>query len=83
MVPISVIISAIEDAGFSLTGLTDLTSHHHRTIQDWMHNLKKNRSSLEAIHPGIANQLLRYLKLANRSWDFTTQYYAVVATKKR
>ncbi|CAA9562407.1 Cyclopropane-fatty-acyl-phospholipid synthase [uncultured Synechococcales cyanobacterium] len=81
--PLSVIVSAVEDAGFSLTGLTDLTSHYQRTILDWMHNIKRNQASLEAIHPGIADKLLRYLELSNIAWGFTTKHYAIVATKKR
>jgi cyclopropane-fatty-acyl-phospholipid synthase len=81
--PLSVILGALEDAGFSLAGLTDLTDHYYRTIQDWMDNISKNRMSLEAIHPGIADKLLRYLDLSNVGWGFTTKHYAVVATKKR
>jgi cyclopropane-fatty-acyl-phospholipid synthase len=83
MVPLSVIISGLEDAGFSLTGLKDLTSHYRRTIQDWMHNIERNRTSLEAIHPGIADNLLRYLEISNLGWGFTSKHYAVVATKQR
>jgi len=81
--PLSVILGALEDAGFSLAGLTDLTDHYYHTIQDWMDNIRKNRIALEAIHPGIADKLLRYLDLSNVGWGFTTKHYAVVATKKR
>lgn len=83
MVPLSVMISALEDAGFSLTALCDLTSHYLQTIRDWMHNIECNRISLEAIHPGIADKLLRYLEIANAGWGFTTKNYAIVATRKR
>lgn len=83
MVPLSDIITALENAGFSLTALTDLTNHYPRTIQDWMHNIERNYTSLEAIHPGIADKLLQYLEIANAGWGFTTKNYAIVATKKR
>ncbi len=81
--PLSVILSGLEDANFSLTSLTDLTSHYHQTIQAWMHNIEQNRAALEAIHAGVADKLLRYLEVTNLGWGFTTKHYAVVATKKR
>lgn len=83
MVPLSDIITALEDAGFSLTALTDLTGHYQRTIRDWMHNIQQNYDSLEATHSGIAAKLLRYLEIVNTGWGFTIKHHAVVATKKR
>jgi cyclopropane-fatty-acyl-phospholipid synthase len=83
LVPVSEIIAALEDAGFSLTGLTDLTNHYHRTIEQWMENINKNRARLEAIRPAITDKLLRLFEVANAGWGFTAKHYAVVATKKR
>ncbi len=83
MVPLSVYISTLEDTGFSLVALTDLTSHYNRTIQDWISNIKSHYTSIEAIHPGMADKLLRLFEIANAGWGFTTKQYAVVATKKR
>jgi len=83
LVPLSVILSALEDAGFSLTGLTDLTNHYYHTNEDWMNNINQNSALLEAIQPGVVDKLLRCLEIANAAWGFTTKQYAVVATKKR
>ncbi|HEY9845601.1 MAG TPA: class I SAM-dependent methyltransferase, partial [Candidatus Caenarcaniphilales bacterium] len=83
MVPLSVIVSTLEDAGFSISAMTDLTSHYPRTIQAWMRNIEHNRNLMEAMRPGTADKLLHYLEIANIGWGFTTKNYAVVATKKR
>ena len=83
LVPVSEIIAALEDAGFSLVGLTDLTRHYHRTIEHWMENINKNRARLEAIRPSVVDKLLRLFEVANAGWGFTAKHYAVVAAKKR
>ena len=83
LVPISVIISALEDAGFSLVGLTDLTNHYHRTIKDWMGNITKNHAMLEALRPGVADKFFRAFEIANAGLGFTTKQYAIVASKSR
>jgi len=83
MVPLSDIITALESASFSLTALTDLTNHYSRVIQSWMGNIERNYRLIEAIHPGTADNLLRYLEIFNVSWGFTAKNYAIVATKKR
>jgi cyclopropane-fatty-acyl-phospholipid synthase len=83
LVPFSVILAALEDANFSLTSLTDLTGHYRRTIEDWMSNIRTNRTSLDAIRPGIGDKLLRLFETANAGWGFTTKHYAVTAVKRR
>jgi cyclopropane-fatty-acyl-phospholipid synthase len=83
LVPFSEILSALEDANFSLTALADLTAHYHRTIEDWMRNIRVSYERLEATRPGVAKKLLQLFEIANAGWGFTTKHYAVVASKKR
>ncbi len=82
MRPLSALIEAAEDAGFSLSALTDLTPHYYRTIEDWRANLARHRDDLERMAPGFA-ALDRYLEVANAGWGYTTKHYALVCTKRR
>jgi cyclopropane-fatty-acyl-phospholipid synthase len=83
MVPLSVLVEAAEDAGFSITALTDLTEHYARTIEDWRRNLAGNRDLVEACSPGLADRLDAYLQVANAGWGYTTKHYALTCTKAR
>jgi cyclopropane-fatty-acyl-phospholipid synthase len=71
------------DAGFSLTGLRDLTWDYHRTIEHWRERMRGNRVELESIEPGIVGRLERYFDIANAAWGYTAKQYAIVARKKR
>ncbi|MFI1766555.1 SAM-dependent methyltransferase [Streptomyces sp. NPDC020800] len=83
MVPLSVLVEAVESAGFSLTGLTDLTAHYHRTIEEWERRAEAARDRVELVAPGMSEPLVRYLRTANAGWGYTTKHYALGATKSR
>jgi cyclopropane-fatty-acyl-phospholipid synthase len=83
MVPLSTLVAAIEDAGFSLTGLTDLTAHYKRTIEDWEDRAIANRATIEQVSPGSFDSLIKYLQIANAGWGYTTKHYAISARKVR
>lgn len=83
MVPLSVLVAAIESAGFSLTGLTDLTAHYHRTIEQWEQRAAQARDQIEQVAPGMYEPLIRYLRTANAGWGYTTKHYAIGARKSR
>jgi cyclopropane-fatty-acyl-phospholipid synthase len=83
MVPLSTLVAAIEDAGFSLSGLTDLTAHYKRTIEDWEKRAVANRATIERVCPGGFDPLIRYLQTANAGWGYTTKHYAISARKAR
>lgn len=83
MVPLSVLVAAIESAGFSLTGLTDLTAHYHRTIEQWEQRAARARDRIEQVAPGMYEPLIRYLRTANAGWGYTTKHYAISALKSR
>lgn len=81
MVPLSRLVAAAESAGFSLTGLTDLTDDYYRTIEAWIDNAKRNRETVDRY--GNSEELLRYLEVANAGWGFTSKHYALVAARRR
>ena len=83
MVPLSTLVDALETAGFSLTGLADLTAHYHRTIADWEARAVANRAAIEATAPGKFDELVRYLQIANAGWGYTTKHYALTALNVR
>ncbi len=83
MPPVSHYVRHLEDAGFSLIGLRDLTADYHRTIEDWRTNLLRNRAQFDAFAPGESESYIRYFEAANAGWGFTTIHYAVVAARSR
>ncbi|MEU0808978.1 class I SAM-dependent methyltransferase [Streptomyces sp. NPDC005970] len=83
MVPLSTLVEAVESAGFSLTALSDLTAHYHRTIQDWEERAHAARDRIERVAPGMSEPLIRYLRTANAGWGYTTKHYALSALKSR
>lgn len=83
LVPMSTFVVAFEDAGLSLTGLTDLTDDYARTIEHWRANALAHRAELEAIEPGKTDELVRYFDICNAGWGFTTKHYALVGARRR
>jgi cyclopropane-fatty-acyl-phospholipid synthase len=83
MVPLSVLVEAVESTGLSLTGLTDLTAHYHRTIEEWERRVEAARDRVEQVAPGMSEPLVRYLQTANAGWGYTTKHYALTAVKSR
>ena len=83
MVPLSDLVAAAEDAGFSIVGLSDLTAHYPRTIADWAANAEHARATIEGILPGTTDRLLRYFEISAAGFGYTTKHYAVAARKSR
>ncbi|HTJ66790.1 MAG TPA: class I SAM-dependent methyltransferase [Actinospica sp.] len=83
MVPVSVLVAAVESAGFGLLSLDDLTADYHRTIEEWERRAIANRDVIEKLAPGYSEPLERYLRTANAGWGYTTKHYALTADKSR
>jgi cyclopropane-fatty-acyl-phospholipid synthase len=83
LLPLHHYVRFLENARFSLCGLTDLTAHYYRTIEAWTENALANRSALEAVRPGVTDELLKYFEISNAGWGYTTKQYALVASKSR
>ena len=83
MVPLSALVQAVESAGLSLTGLTDLTAHYRRTTMDWETRALANRDDIEKAAPGMFDPLIRYLQTASAGWGYTTKHYALTAVRSR
>ncbi|WP_462189086.1 MULTISPECIES: class I SAM-dependent methyltransferase [unclassified Frankia] len=83
MRPLSDLVTGAEDAGFSLASLDDLTDDYRRTIDDWLVNVDAAAERIDAIRPGTAATLRRYLEVANAGWGYITKHYALVCRKAR
>lgn len=81
--PLSALVAAAEDAGLSVTGITDLTPHYHRTIEDWLAGVRATRERIDAIVPGYTDELIRYLEATNAGWGHTAKHYAFTAVRSR
>ncbi|MTE14546.1 methyltransferase domain-containing protein [Nocardia sp. CT2-14] len=81
--PLSELIAAAEDAGFSLTSVDDLTDQYRRTIEDWIANVDAAADRIDAHRPGLAAKLRHYLEVANAGWGYTTKHYALGCRKAR
>lgn len=83
MRPLSDLVAAAEDAGFSVVSVDDLTDDYRLTIDDWIRNVDANADAIEAISPGMSATLRRYLEVANAGWGYTTKHYALVCQRSR
>lgn len=83
MSPLSQLLSELEDAGFSIAGLIDTTAHYGPTMDRWHQSIEQNRDLMEAVRPGFADELVRYLDTARASFGYTAKHYAVTAVRSR
>ncbi|MGV9676944.1 SAM-dependent methyltransferase [Nocardia sp. NPDC003482] len=81
--PLSELITAAENAGFSINSVDDLTDDYRRTIEDWIANVDAAAERIDAHGDGLAAKLRRYLEIANAGWGYTTKHYALVCRKAR
>jgi cyclopropane-fatty-acyl-phospholipid synthase len=81
--PLSELVAAAENAGFSIRAVHDLTDHYRRTIDCWSDNLRSAAPLLDEHASGLTEHLLRYLEIANGGWGYTTKHYALVCGKSR
>lgn len=83
IVPISSYVVHLENAGFSLRGLKDLTADYGRTIAEWRRRAEAHREELDRFAPDLTDKLIRYFDISNAAWGFTTKQYALTAEKQR
>jgi cyclopropane-fatty-acyl-phospholipid synthase len=83
MRPLSDLVRAAEDSGFSVVSVEDLTEDYWLTIEDWLKNVAAHADAIDAISPGTAATLTRYLEVANAGWGYTTKHYALVCRRAR
>ena len=48
-----------------------------------MSNVDRNADRLDAVEPGLADRLRRYLETANAGWGYTTKHYALTCQRSR
>ena len=81
--PLSELVEAAEQVGLSLSGVTDLTQHYQRTVEDWRRRVVDHRERIDGILPGAAQDLIRFLETTNAGWGMTTKHYAITAVRSR
>ncbi|MGW5574592.1 SAM-dependent methyltransferase [Nocardia thailandica] len=81
--PLSELVRAAEDAGFTIVAVDDLTEHYRRTIDDWITGVDRNAAAIDAHRPGMADTLRHYLEIANAGWGYTTKHYALTCRNAR
>jgi cyclopropane-fatty-acyl-phospholipid synthase len=81
--PLSELVSAAEDAGFSIVAVDDLTDHYRRTIEHWIANVDAAADRIDAYGAGSAERLRRYLEIAGAGWGYTTKHYALTCRNGR
>ncbi|MBF6177396.1 SAM-dependent methyltransferase [Nocardia otitidiscaviarum] len=81
--PLSDLVTAAEDAGFSIISVDDLTEHYRRTIDDWIANVDAAADRIDMHRTGLAATLRHYLEIANAGWGYTTKHYALVCRNAR
>jgi cyclopropane-fatty-acyl-phospholipid synthase len=83
MVPLAELIAGAESVAFSIVGVSDLTAHYPRTIEDWATRARENRERIEKAAPGTTDRLLHYFKIGAAAFGYTTKHYAFVAERSR
>ncbi|WP_280448648.1 SAM-dependent methyltransferase [Nocardia brasiliensis] len=81
--PLSDLVTAAEDAGFSIVAVDDLTDHYRRTNDDWIGNVDAAAARIDAHGPGLSAKLRHYLEIANAGWGYTTKHYALTCRNAR
>ncbi|MFC9967364.1 SAM-dependent methyltransferase [Nocardia ignorata] len=81
--PLSELVAAAENAGFSVISVDDLTENYRRTIEDWIANVDAAADRIDAHGAGLAAKLRHYLEIANAGWGYTTKHYALVCRNAR
>lgn len=81
--PLSELVRGAENAGLSVVAVDDLTAHYHRTIEDWLTAVESHRDEIDALKPGMADDLVRYLEISNAGWGYTTKHYALTCRRSR
>ncbi|MFF0488647.1 SAM-dependent methyltransferase [Nocardia sp. NPDC004068] len=80
--PFSQLVAAVEDAELSVVSIADLTAHYHRTIEDWLDGVRAHREIIDAVSPGLGDDLTRYLEIPQSGWGYTTKHYALAAVRE-
>ncbi len=81
--PVSMLLAAAEQAGFSISSLTDLTVDYRRTIEEWERRAIANWDAIDNAAAGLTEKLVRFFRTTNTGWGYTTKHYAFSALRSR
>ena len=75
-------IRFLEEAGFELLDVENITDHYIKTLNIWIDRVKANKEEIEAVVPGESKRLRTYLTLARRSLRRRTSLQQQILVQK-
>ncbi|MBS3791526.1 MAG: class I SAM-dependent methyltransferase [Candidatus Bipolaricaulota bacterium] len=75
-------IRFLEEAGFELLGVENITSHYVKTIGKWLNRVKNRKEEIDEKLPGQSKKLRTYLTLARRALKRRTSLQQQILVRK-
>lgn len=75
-------IRFLEEAGFELLGVENITSHYIKTIGKWISRVKEGKDEIDKKLPGQSKKLRTYLTLARRALKRRTSLQQQILVRK-
>ncbi len=75
-------IRFLEEAGFELLDVENITGHYVRTLDIWIDRVKKRKKEIDETVPGESKKLRTYLTLARRSLKRRTSLQEQILVRK-
>lgn len=75
-------IRFLEEAGFEILDLENITDHYVRTIEIWLDKIKDRKDKIEEAIPGESKKLRTYLTLARRALKRRTSLQQQILARK-
>jgi cyclopropane-fatty-acyl-phospholipid synthase len=84
LIPLSVELGMMDDAGIDTVHVEDVTSQYVRTLDAWIDNVRQNRALIDGRAPGFARLLQTYMLVARASFHQRTALeYMILGVKGR
>lgn len=75
-------IRSLEEAGFELLGVENITDHYIKTLDLWIERIKDNKKRIDDVVPGESKKLRTYLTLARRAFKRRTSLQQQILVQK-
>jgi len=82
LIPPSEEIKFLEEAGFELLGVENITDHYIKTLDKWIDRIKARKEKIEEVVPGESKKLRTYLTLARRAFKRRTSLQQQIIVRK-
>ncbi len=75
-------IRLLEEAGFELLGVENITNHYVKTLDKWISRVKERKGEIDKKLPGQSKKLRTYLTLARRALKRRTSLQQQILVRK-